>query len=549
VKTYTMPDPGEGLTEAEVVSWLVSPGDTVKINDVLCEVETAKSIVELPSPFAGTVHSLAADEGQTVPVGGALIVIDDGSGADDSHPGDGADQAGTDDAGKPGDSAATDGEEKLLVGHIPAAEGGRRRRRRGAGAGQQAAVVRGATQSAGSDERPAAADGSASQGHQDGATSPSAPAGQDRSAVSPLRDADPQAHGTAPQPDPSNPPRMDASTGPEHVLAKPPARLLAAELGVDLATVTGTGRDGVITRTDVKQAATDRGVTDSAPQPSDQRGATRSSSDGQPQPVIPAQTSGDTQLFAQSWISRTMLGGEPTAPGERRVPIHGVRKVTAEAVKTSMDTKALVTAFLTCDVTPTMDLVARLRADRAFRGLRVSPLTVWCKAVTLAMRRTPVVNASWDDETGQIVHHEQVNLGIAAATPRGLMVPVVRDAQDMTMLDLAQELTRIIAVAKEGRLQPADYTGGTFSITNVGVFGLNAGTPVVNRDESAILVLGSIDRRPWVVGTGDDERIVPRWVTTMSLGFDHRLIDGEQGSTFLHDLAEILSDPTAALLY
>ena len=549
MKTYTMPDPGEGLTEAEVVSWLVNPGDTVKINDVLCEVETAKSIVELPSPFAGTVHSLAADEGQTVPVGGALIVIDDGSGADDSHPGDGADQAGTDDARKPGDSAATDGEEKLLVGHIPAAEGGRRRRRRGAGAGQQAAVVRGATQSAGSDERPAAADGSASQGHQDGATSPSAPAGQDRSAVSPLRDADPQAHGTAPQPDPSNPPRMDASTGPEHVLAKPPARRLAAELGVDLTTVTGTGRDGVITRTDVKQAATDRGVTDSAPQPSDQRGATRSSSDGQPQSVTPAQTSGDAQLFAQSWISRTMLGGEPTAPGERRVPIHGVRKVTAEAVKTSMDTKALVTAFLTCDVTPTMDLVARLRADRAFRGLRVSPLTVWCKAVTLAMRRTPVVNASWDDETGQIVHHEQVNLGIAAATPRGLMVPVVRDAQDMTMLDLAQELTRIIAVAKEGRLQPADYTGGTFSITNVGVFGLNAGTPVVNRDESAILVLGSIDRRPWVVGTGDDERIVPRWVTTMSLGFDHRLIDGEQGSTFLHDLAEILSDPTAALLY
>ena len=532
MKTYTMPDPGEGLTEAEVVSWLVSPGDTVKINDVLCEVETAKSIVELPSPFAGTVHSLAADEGQTVPVGGALIVIDDGSGADDSHSGDGADQAGTDGAGKSGGSAATDGEEKLLVGHIPAAEGGRRRRRRGVGAGQQASVARGATRQTTPDEPPAAA--SARQAHQDGLTSPSAPAGQDRSAVSPLRDADP--HGTAPQPDPSNPPRMDASTGPEHVLAKPPARRLAAELGVDLTTVTGTGRDGVITRTDVKQAAGN--------DPAD-----RKTTDSTPQPVILAQTSGDAQLFAQSWISRTMLGGEPTAPGERRVPIHGVRKVTAEAVKTSMDTKALVTAFLTCDVTPTMDLVARLRADRAFRGLRVSPLTVWCKAVTLAMRRTPVVNASWDDETGQIVHHEQVNLGIAAATPRGLMVPVVRDAQDMTMLDLAQELTRIIAVAKEGRLQPADYTGGTFSITNVGVFGLNAGTPVVNRDESAILVLGSIDRRPWVVGTGDDERIVPRWVTTMSLGFDHRLIDGEQGSTFLHDLAEILSDPTAALLY
>ena len=250
-------------------------------------------------------------------------------------------------------------------------------------------------------------------------------------------------------------------------------------------------------------------------------------------------------------MSRRLLGGAPTEPDghTRRVPVRGVRKVTAKAMKDSLDTKALVTAFLTCDVTPTMDLVDRLRADRRFKGLRVSPLTIWCKAVCLAMGRTPVVNASWDDAADQIVFRDQINLGIAAAPSRGLMVPVVRSAQDMTMLELAEEITRIVAIAKEGKLQPTDYTDGTFSITNVGVFGLDAGTPVVNRTESAILVLGTIARRPWVVGTGDDERVVPRWVTTMSLGFDHRLIDGEEGSTFLHDVAEILSDPASAMLY
>lgn len=315
------------------------------------------------------------------------------------------------------------------------------------------------------------------------------------------------------------------------MLAKPPARRLAAELGVDLAGVTGTGPEGAVTRSDVKHAAERAAGTAPRPAPAG----------GQPH-----------HDHALSATARALLGGDPTGPGERRVPVHGVRKVTAQAMKDAMDTKALVTAFLTCDVTATMDLVARLRADKAFRGLRVSPLTVWCKAVCLAMRRTPVINASWHqtpDGAGEIVHHEHVNLGIAAATPRGLMVPVVRHAEEMTMLELATEITRIVAVAKEGALQPSDYSGGTFSITNVGVFGLDAGTPVVNRDESAILVLGAVNRRPWVVGTGEAERIEPRWVTTMSLGFDHRLIDGEEGSTFLHDVAEILSDPASALLY
>ncbi|GAE67772.1 dihydrolipoamide acetyltransferase component of pyruvate dehydrogenase complex [Cutibacterium acnes JCM 18909] len=274
-----------------------------------------------------------------------------------------------------------------------------------------------------------------------------------------------------------------------HILAKPPARRLAADLGIDLSQVTGTGPQGAVTRSDVKAAAHD--------------GAAAAGDAGA--------SCGDAELANLSVMSRRLLGGAPTEPDghTRKVPVRGVRKVTAKAVKESLDTKALVTAFLTCDVTPTMELVNRLRADRRFKGLRVSPLTVWCKAVCLAMGRTPIINAAWDDATDQIVFRDHINLGIAAATPRGLMVPVVRDAQDMTMLELATEITRIVAIAKEDKLQPPDYADGTFSITNVGVFGLDAGTPVVNRTESAILVLGALARRPWVVGTGETSALCP----------------------------------------
>ncbi len=469
MKNYCMPDPGEGLTEGEVVSWQVSPGDTVKINDVLCEVETAKSIVELPSPFAGTVAKLCAEPGETVAVGAPLVTIDDGS----------------------------QDEPEFLVGHVPAESGRRRRRRKCAAVSTERAR------------------------EEDADTHP------EQSVSEPRHDAEakPKQRLTESAPR-QDPPRMDRTA---HILAKPPARRLAADLGVDLFQVTGTGPQGAVTRSDVKAAA--------------HHGAAAAGDGG----ACP----GDAELASLSVMSRRLLGGAPTEPDghTRKVPVRGVRKVTAKAVKDSLDTKALVTAFLTCDVTPTMELVNRLRADRRFKGLRVSPLTVWCKAVCLAMGRTPIINAAWDDAADQIVFRDHINLGIAAATPRGLMVPVVRDAQDMTMLELATEITRIVAIAKEDKLQPPDYADGTFSITNVGVFGLDAGTPVVNRTESAILVLGAIARRPWVVGTGGDERVVPRWVTTMSLGFDHRLIDGEQGSTFLHDVAEILSDPASAMLY
>ncbi|MGB3954770.1 MAG: dihydrolipoamide acetyltransferase family protein, partial [Brooklawnia sp.] len=235
--------------------------------------------------------------------------------------------------------------------------------------------------------------------------------------------------------------------------------------------------------------------------------------------------------------------------GENRVAIKGVRKATALNVAESIARHVHVTEFNTIDVSATKELVEALKGRREFAGLRVSPLLLHAKAVCLALARNPELNASWDPEAGQVVYHDQVNLGIAAATPRGLLVPVIRDAGRMNLVELCRALNELVDTARQGKLQPADYSGGTFSITNVGVFGIDTGTPIINGDESAILAMGAIKRQPWVVGTGDDERIEPRWVSTLALSFDHQLIDGEQGSQFLADISTILSTPELALLY
>ena len=232
-----------------------------------------------------------------------------------------------------------------------------------------------------------------------------------------------------------------------------------------------------------------------------------------------------------------------------RVPIKGVRKATATNVAESIAKHVHVTEFNTIDVSATKALVEVLRARREFAGLHVSPLLIHAKAVWLAMARHPELNASWDAAAGEIVYHDEVNLGIAAATPRGLLVPVIKGADKLSLVELCRAINDLVVTAREGKLQPADYAGGTFSITNVGVFGIDTGTPIINGDESAILAMGAIKRKPWVVGTGDDERIEPRWVTTLALSFDHQLIDGEQGSQFLADISTILSAPELALLF
>ncbi|MGH3445440.1 MAG: dihydrolipoamide acetyltransferase family protein, partial [Nocardioidaceae bacterium] len=298
----------------------------------------------------------------------------------------------------------------------------------------------------------------------------------------------------------------DVPPAATRVLAKPPVRKLAKDLGVDLRTLTPSGPDGTVTRDDVDAAAGGAVV----------EGRT---------PVV-----------------------EPR-PGARetRESIKGVRKMMAQAMTDSAFTAPHVTEWVTVDVTSTMQLLERLKAHRGFAEVRVSPLLVAAKACMLAMKRTPEVNATWEAETQEVAYKHYVNLGIAAATPRGLVVPNVKDANAMSMADLGLAINALARTARDGKTQPAEMSGGTFTITNVGVFGVDSGTPIINPGESAILALGTVRKQPWVYPAGSDE-ITVRSVTTLALSFDHRLIDGEKGSRFLADVAGIMEDPANALL-
>jgi pyruvate dehydrogenase E2 component (dihydrolipoamide acetyltransferase) len=478
---FKLPDVGEGLTEAEIVSWKVKEGDTVEINEIIVEIETAKSLVELPSPYAGTVQRLMVAEGEMVAVGTPIIAIGDGAAAPADAP----------EAKTPGEEAAEmeidlsnpaasgGGEGESLVGRNKADRGPVRRARKGGAA-------------------PASEAGASAQIQLQGAFAPGGARSED------VEDAD----------EPAVPATSALTETPPvpaaRALAKPPVRKLAKDLGVDLATLTGSGAGGVITREDVQAAA-----------------ATGTSAVG------------SEEFEARS--ARTSTSGER----ETREPIKGVRKMMAQAMSQSAFTSPHVTEWITVDVTRTMEFVDRLKARREFRDVKVSPLLVLSRAVMLAMRRTPEINSFWDEAAQEVVYKAYVNLGIAAATPRGLVVPNVKEAQDLSLLELAGALNQLTATAREGRTQPAEMSGGTFTITNVGVFGVDAGTPIINPGESAILCFGAVRKQPWVVG--DD--IVARDLTTLALSFDHRHIDGEKGSRFLADVAGILEDPASALLF
>jgi 2-oxoisovalerate dehydrogenase E2 component (dihydrolipoyl transacylase) len=467
LQTFRLPDPGEGLVEADIVTWRVAIGDEVKINDILVEVETSKSLVELPSPYAGTVTELLVNEGDTVNVGTPIISIDDGvKGAEEPGPTDGGEDA----------------QVPNLVGYGPRTGTARRRPRR---AGRDGPV----------------------EAHDQVADSFSvhAPVSRRADDREPLQ-PEPDAPTGAPLPGPGAAAPAPAPSGGA-VLAKPPVRKLAKDLGVDLATLVGSGPGGVITRNDVLTAA-----------------------DLQAAPV-------------------DKLGPQPAPREDVRIPIKGVRKSTAEAMVRSAFSAPHVSVWIECDVSATMELVERLKARREFADLRVSPLLIIAKAVCLALGRTPELNSFWDESAQHIVLKSSINLGIATATPRGLLVPNIKGAESLNLVDLAAAISNVVATAREGRTQPADMAGGTFSITNIGVFGVDAGTPILNPGESGILCFGQITRRPWVVGERSEERIEPRWVITLSLSFDHRLADGAQGSTFLADVAAILNDPALAVLY
>ena len=467
--TFRLPDPGEGLVEADIVTWRVAVGDQVKINDILVEVETSKSLVELPTPYAGTVTELLVNEGDSVDVGTPIISIDDG-----------VTEAPSAETNGGGDEAQVPN----LVGYGPRTGTAKRRpRRSGDGPVETHDQV---------------ADSFSTR-------APVSRRADDREPLQAERDAPtgaplPGPGETAPAPTPSG----------GAVLAKPPVRKLAKDLGVDLDSLIGSGPGGVITRDDV----------------------TAASRRAEP---------------AEEVATRAV---EPRAPREDvRIPIKGVRKSTADAMVRSAFTAPHVSVWLDCDVTATMQLVERLKSRREFADLRISPLVIVAKAVCLALRRTPELNSFWDEPAQHIVLKTAINLGIATATPRGLLVPNIKGAESLGLAELATALQEVVTTAREGKTQPADMAGGTFTITNIGVFGVDAGTPILNPEESGILCFGQITRRPWVVGDGSDERIEPRWVTTLSVSFDHRLADGAQGSTFLADVAAILSDPALALLY
>jgi 2-oxoisovalerate dehydrogenase E2 component (dihydrolipoyl transacylase) len=468
---YKLPDVGEGLTEAEIVSWRVKEGDVIEVNDVVVEIETAKSLVELPSPYAGTVLGLLVAEGDTVPVGSPIIRI----GEEDAEP--------EIDLSNP--AASGGGEGESLVGRNKADRGPVRRPRRGAAS-------------------PSSEAGAATQLQLQGAFTPGGAQSQD--VVEFDEPSVPAAVPPAPEPAPA---------GGLRALAKPPVRKLARDLGVDLAAVTGSGPSGSISRDDVQAAQSASGTTTSY------------------EAVAMTTTSQDVPAGQREW----------------REPIKGVRKMMGQAMVDSAFTAPHVTEWVTVDVTRTSEFVERLRAHRDFREVKVSPLLVLARACMLAMRRTPEINSWWDGQAQEVVFKSYVNLGIAAATPRGLVVPNVKDAERLSLLGLAEALGELTATAREGRTQPAEMSGGTFTITNVGVFGVDAGTPIINPGESAILCFGATKRQPWVVGSGADERLEIRDVCTLALSFDHRHVDGEKGSRFLSDVAGIMSDPASALLF
>jgi len=437
--TFPLPDVGEGLTEAEIVSWRVKPGDTVSVNQIVCEIETAKSLVELPSPFEGVVHELLAAEGDTVLVGTPIISVEGEGGAVMPAPDDVvavADAVADAEASVSHDSAESSPKNLVGYGTGPSTPVSRRRRV------AQAAEAR----------------------------TPSPTARPDL----PVVEAVP-------------------------IIAKPPIRKLAKDLGVDLASVQATGLAGEILREDVIRHA------------------------------------------GQATVFRNLETPKWPENREDRIPVKGVRKAIAQAMVKSMFEAPHVSVFVDVDATRTMDFVKRLKASPDFAGIKVSPLLVMAKAMIWAVQRNPTVNSTWTDS--EIIVHHFVNFGVAAATPRGLIVPNIKEAHTLSLRDLALALEKLTLTAREGKTTLEDMSGGTITITNLGSFGVDTGTPILNPGEVTIVALGTIKPKPWVV----DGEVRARMVTTVAASFDHRVVDGDVASKFVADVASVMEEPALLL--
>ncbi len=522
LKQFRLPDVGEGLTEADIVKWHVQPGDPVTVNQTILEIETAKSAVEIPCPYDGTVAELLVPEGTTADVGTPIIAIQVGSGplagggasgaaggataggaaAGPAEAGVGAAPAeGAVEPGVHGSPAPKAERQAVLVGYGVKLAATTRRPRRPAGGGPAAAST-----------TPAAAGSSAAS---PSAASPSAASPAPVSAPAATRAPAAAPVPTQPAATPAAP---GAAAGRGRALAKPPVRRLAKDLGIDLSLIAGTGPAGSISRDDVRAAAAAQADAD----------------------LAGAGLTGAEAGFAPAALARVS-----ELAREERIPIRGVRKHTAAAMVASAFTAPHVTEFLQIDITETMAATARLKSMPDFESVRVSPLLLVAKALLVAAARYPMVNSSWDADANEIVVRHYVNLGIAAATDRGLVVPNIKDAHALSLVDLAGALNDLTQLARSGKATPADLRGGTISITNVGVFGVDTGTPIINPGESAILAFGQVKQAPWVV----DGELAVRQVCTLALSFDHRIVDGDLGSAVLRDIGAMLTDPLRMLAW
>jgi pyruvate dehydrogenase E2 component (dihydrolipoamide acetyltransferase) len=491
LKQFRLPDVGEGLTEADIVKWHVQPGDKVTINQIIVEIETAKAVVELPSPYEGVVAGLLVPEGTTADVGTPIISVEvgpdagaaahppapQGSTSADLVPPSAAqgDDAGGSEPGIHGTLAPKEERQAVLVGY-GVKLGSTTRRQRKAPAAVSAAPAAAAPSAPAATSAPVAAPAS-------GATSARGERGVAAGAPT-------------------------TGEGGVAVLAKPPVRKLAKDLGIDLSRLSGTGPGGSITRDDVQAAA---------------RGLDTAQADA-PEPAPAPQA----QFAPVTAVAR-----------EERIPIRGVRKHTAAAVAGSAFTAPHVTEFLQIDMTETMAATARLRTIPEFAEIRVTPLLLVARALMVAVARHPMINSSWDEDAQEIVVRHYVNLGIAAATERGLIVPNIRDAHALSLPGLARALAELTETARAGKATPADLRGGTITITNVGVFGVDTGTPILTPGEAAILAFGRVRDAPWV----HEGQLAVRKVTTLALSFDHRIVDGDLGSAVLRDIGAMLADP------
>jgi pyruvate dehydrogenase E2 component (dihydrolipoamide acetyltransferase) len=424
-RPFLLPDVGEGLTEADLLTWKVAIGDAVSLNQPLCDIETAKAVVELPSPFEGIIHSLGAAPGDTVAVGAVLVIIDDPSFTDGGVP-----------SGPSVPEATPAPRQAVLVGYGVATDD------------------------------------------------------------TPMRQHRRQRTGPT-----------STSAAPTVVRTTPPVRLLAKQLGISLRDVVGTGPDGLITRHDVERMS---------------HGAT-------------SEPSRALSTHVSTWAD---------GPREERVALRGVAKAMADAMTRSKQTIPHATVWVRADVTRTADLVAGLRERPSLGSVKVSPLVVIALAVTDTLRQFPGVNACFDDVTNEVILKRYVHLGIAADTPRGLLVPNIKHAEELDAVSMATAISDLVATARAGTTTPAAMQQGTFTITNVGPLGVDGAAAVIPPGTGAILAVGAMTKSPWVDGTD----LVVRDVMELSLSFDHRIIDGALASRFLRTLADTLTDPAPVLL-